>query len=73
MAFSSPAARCGRNARGDAHLVQAARQTEAADELIEHVAGVLARLSHRGGDQRLPAGISDLFQRITSGSITQEV
>ncbi len=40
---------------------------------VEHVAGILARVSHRGRDHRLAFGIADLFQRITNGSITQEV
>ena len=41
----------------NANLAQAARQAEAADEVVEHVGGVRARMSHRGGDQRLPLGI----------------
>jgi len=30
-------------------------------------------MAHRGGDQRLALALTDLFQRITNGSITQEV
>src|SRR5437660_11834648 len=42
------------------HLTQAARHAEAADEIVKHVAGILARVSHRGGDQRLALGINRL-------------
>ena len=37
-------------------------------------AGVLAGKAHRGGDDHLALGIgARLFQRITAGSMTQEV
>src|SRR5260370_25452479 len=35
-------------------VLQAARQSEAADEAVQHVGGVLARLSPRLGHQPLP-------------------
>src|ERR1700674_3603374 len=35
--------------RTDPDVLQAARQPEAADEMIQHIAGVFARFSHRGG------------------------
>ena len=57
----------------DLDLVQAARHAEAADEIVEHVAGVLARMPHRGGDQRLPLGIDRFVPAHHDGSITQEV
>ena len=60
--------------RADADLAQAARHAEAADEVVEHVAGVLAGMSHRGGDQRLPLGIGATCSSASPhGSITQEV
>src|SRR5436305_8732228 len=41
----------------DLHLAQAARHAEAADEGVEHVAGILAGMAHRRGDQRLALGV----------------
>src|SRR3954454_24611453 len=41
----------------DPDFLQAARHAERADETVEHVAGVLAGLSHRGGHQRLALGV----------------
>src|SRR5580704_4771076 len=41
----------------DADIVQGARHAEIADELIQHVARVLAGLTHRCRDQRLAIGI----------------
>src|SRR6266478_8882007 len=35
----------------DPHILQAARQAETADEGVEHVAGVLAGLTHRRRNQ----------------------
>ena len=46
--------------RADFDLAQAARHAEAANEAVEHVAGVLVRMAHGGGDQRLALGIGRL-------------
>src|ERR1700751_2533473 len=41
----------------DADTVQAPRHAEVSDELVQHIAGVLAGLPHGGCDQRLAFGI----------------
>src|SRR5882672_12498715 len=41
----------------DLDLAQAARHAKATNEAVEHVAGILAGMAHRGGDQRLTLGI----------------
>src|SRR4029077_2860708 len=43
--------------RTDPHRPETARHAEAADKRVEDIAGVLAGMAHRGGDQRLAFGV----------------
>ena len=61
MACPSPAWRWRRNAQAPTRTsLQAAWHAEAADEAVKHIGRVLAGMSHRSRNQRLPFGIGRL-------------
>ena len=57
----------------DLHGAKAPRHSEAAYQAVEHIACVAAGLRHSGRDQRLTMPFAGLFQRMTAGSMMQEV
>ena len=57
----------------DPDLPQAAGQAKATDETVEHVTGILAWVPIAAATIACRSALADLFQRITAGSMTQEV